>query len=353
MVCRPSRVQFPGAVYNCNQGPLPKHLSTLHFLYTQCLQLFQKMLLLPTPVWQTARENSPELCRWSRPVTQIMIMVFHAFTQSFLLVASFQIKSLLTCSSNDSAMIPRSLSKRSGKGNLEQNSRDKASSTMMKSSRLSTQPWWTLTFTLNSSLYSSPTRTWVCTLAYIPCTTRTIHSSTPSFLSAHQMTFWGTPSDASPGLQKPCRVSCWQLYTSLAAAFVQRLHLLCLCLGYSQTGNYKLTPTVWGGPQSCPGLSWPALSALDHVSFPFSMHLLCLCLGQSQTGNRRLTPTVWWGSPQSSPGLSWPALSALDYVSFPFSMHPPYLYSGRQWNSASSKRVSCHCNRLQLQGHKS
>ena len=91
--------------------------------------------------------------------------------------------------------------------------------------------------------------------------------------------------------QKPCRVSCWQLATSLAAAFVQRLHLLCLCLGYSQTGNHRLTPTVWGGPQSYPGLSWPALSALDHVGFPFSMHLLCLCLGQSQTGNRRLTPS--------------------------------------------------------------
>ena len=83
----------------------------------------------------------------------------------------------------------------SSQGNPEQNSRNKASSTMMKSSRLSTQPWWTLTFTLNSSLYSSPTRTWVGTLAYIPCTTRTIHSSTPSFLGTHQMTFWGTPSD--------------------------------------------------------------------------------------------------------------------------------------------------------------
>ena len=33
-------------------------------------------------------------------------------------------------------------------------------------------------------------------LEYIPCTRRTIHSSTPSFLSAHQMTFLGTQSNA-------------------------------------------------------------------------------------------------------------------------------------------------------------
>ena len=33
-------------------------------------------------------------------------------------------------------------------------------------------------------------------LEYIPCTRRTINSSTPSFLSAHQMTFLGTRSNA-------------------------------------------------------------------------------------------------------------------------------------------------------------
>ena len=83
------------------------------------------------------------------------------------------------------------------------------------------------------------------------------------------------------------------------------------------------------------------------------LRLLCLCLGQSQTWNPRLTPTVWWGSPQSSPGLPWPALSALDCFSFSFSMHPPYPCRGRQWNSAPSQRVTCHRKRLQLQGHRS
>ena len=74
-----------------------------------CLQPLQKMLLLPTPVRQTAHGNSPELCRRSSPVPQIMIFVFPAFTLSpFSSIASFHTKSLLTHSSSDSAMITRS-----------------------------------------------------------------------------------------------------------------------------------------------------------------------------------------------------------------------------------------------------
>ena len=103
---------------------------------------------------------------------------------------------LLTHSSSDSAMITRSSAKRSSQGTPERNSRDKASSTMMKSSGLRTDPWWTPTFTSNSSLYPSLTRIRLRAFAYIPCTSRTIHSSTPSFLSAHQMTFRGTGSNA-------------------------------------------------------------------------------------------------------------------------------------------------------------
>ena len=45
-------------------------------------------------------------------------------------------------------------------------------------------------------MYPSPTRTRLRAFAYIPCISRTIHSSTPSFLSAHQMTFRGTQSNA-------------------------------------------------------------------------------------------------------------------------------------------------------------
>ena len=56
-----------------------KRLSPLHFLCNQCLQPLQKMQLLPTPVQQTVRGNSPELCRRSRPIQQIMIFVFPKF----------------------------------------------------------------------------------------------------------------------------------------------------------------------------------------------------------------------------------------------------------------------------------
>ena len=82
-----------------------KRLSQQHFLCTQCLQLLQKMLLLPTPVRQMADGNSPELCRDPGPIPQIMIFVFPAFTvSSFSSIASFQVKSLLTHSLSDSAM---------------------------------------------------------------------------------------------------------------------------------------------------------------------------------------------------------------------------------------------------------
>ena len=107
----------------------------------------------------------------------------------------------------------------------------------------------------------------------------------------------------SPGLRKLCRVSCKQLDTSIAPAWQQTLRLLCLCLGWSQTEN------------------------------------------------SRLTPTVWWGRPKFSPRISWPALSAWDRGSLPFPMHRSYLCWGRQWNSAPSQRVPCHREWLQLRSH--
>ena len=82
VVCHPRGVQFSGTVYICNQVPLSNALSPLHFLCTQCLQPLQKMLLLPTPVRQTAHGNSPEFCKRSRRVPQSMIFVFPAFTLS-------------------------------------------------------------------------------------------------------------------------------------------------------------------------------------------------------------------------------------------------------------------------------
>ena len=155
------------------------------------------MLLLPTPVRQTVHGNLPELCKRSRTVPQIMTFVFPAFTlNSFFSMASFNIKSLLTHSSRELAMMTRSSAYRFSQGTPAQNSRDKASSTMMKSKGLITDPWWAPTFTSNSLLKPLPTRTRLLALAYIPWTNLTIHSSTPSFLRAHQITFRETRSNA-------------------------------------------------------------------------------------------------------------------------------------------------------------
>ena len=104
MVCHPWGIPWH------HVGSFVKSLSPLHFLCTKCLQPLQKMLLLPTPVRQRAHGNSPELCRKPRPVPQIMIIVFPAFTLSpFSSIASLQIKSLLTHSSSHSVMITSSV----------------------------------------------------------------------------------------------------------------------------------------------------------------------------------------------------------------------------------------------------
>ena len=55
-------------------------------------------------------------------------------------------------------------------------SRDKASSTMMKSSGLSTGLWCTLTFASNSSLRPLPTRTQLRKFSYIPLTVNKFHN---------------------------------------------------------------------------------------------------------------------------------------------------------------------------------
>ena len=93
-------------------------------------------------------------------------------------------------------MITRSSAKNSSQGTPTLKSLDKASSTMIKSSGLRTEPWCTPTPTSNSSPYSEPTLTRLRALLYIACTRRTIHSSTPTFLIAHHKTFRGTRSNA-------------------------------------------------------------------------------------------------------------------------------------------------------------
>ena len=127
----------------------------------------------------------------ARPVPQIMTFVFPAFTLNPVFsMASFHIRSLLTHSSRESAILTRSSAYKFSQGTPARNSFEKASKV------LSRDPWWTQNFTSNSLLKPSPTRTRLCALAYIPWTNRTIHSSTPSFLRAHQITIRGTRSNA-------------------------------------------------------------------------------------------------------------------------------------------------------------
>ena len=72
-------------------------MGPLHFLFTQCLHPLHWMLLLPSPVRQTARGNLLELCSRLKPVSHIMILVFPVFTFSpFLSIPSVQVSSLRT-----------------------------------------------------------------------------------------------------------------------------------------------------------------------------------------------------------------------------------------------------------------
>ena len=127
---------------------------------------------------------------------------------------------------------------------------------MMKSRGLSTEPWWTPTFTSNFTVPLTNTDN-SPRIGIHP-----LHQSHNLLLHTQVFsapTRW--PSEAldqmpSPGLRKPCRVSCWQ-------------------------------PTIWWShPQSSPGLSWPALSAWDCGSFPFQ----CISLTLVEADNETLLP---------------------------------------------------------------
>ena len=114
---------------------------------------------------------------------------------------------------------------------------------------------------------------------------------------------------------------------------------LCRCCCPLQCNRrHKETPLNSAGGPGPYHRSWSSsylhlLSVLSPPLLPFkssaSWHIPW-AIQWSQTGNHRLTPTVWWGCPQSSPGLSWPTLSAWDQGSCPFPMPPPYPCRGRQ-----------------------
>ena len=124
-----------------------------------------------------------------------IIFVFPMFTRGpFSSISVFHVCTFTSSSSMDSALIIRSSAYRSSHGQPVRNSLDRASNTMMKSSGLRTEPWWTPTPTPNSSLYPSPTLTLLLIPLYMDWTRRTSHSSVPSLRIAHQMTSRGTRS---------------------------------------------------------------------------------------------------------------------------------------------------------------
>ena len=92
-----------------------------------------------------------------------------------------------------------------------------ASITIMKSSKLSTEPWCTPTFTPNHSL-THPPYDLILVLAclYMAITALTNHSSTPNFLMAHSTTFLGTLLKAfSRSTNAHHSFLCFPLYLSL------------------------------------------------------------------------------------------------------------------------------------------
>ena len=120
---------------------------------------------LPTPIQHTAHGNLPESCRISSPSPEAMNFVLVMFTWRPLdSNPSFHALTCSTHSSREVAMITRSFAKSSSQGTPTLKSLDKASSTMIISRGLRTEPWWTPTPTSNSSLYSEPTLTRLCAL---------------------------------------------------------------------------------------------------------------------------------------------------------------------------------------------
>ena len=162
-------------------------LMLLLFLCTQRLQPPQKIALeLPTPDWQTPQGYFPDFFSTSRLMPDSIIFVFPMFTRRpFFSISVFHVCTFTSSSSMDSALIIRPSAYSSSYGQPVRNSLDRASNTMMKSSGVRTEPWWTPTPTPNSSLYPSPTLTLLLTSLYMDWTRRTSHSSIPSLRIAH------------------------------------------------------------------------------------------------------------------------------------------------------------------------
>ena len=108
---------------------------------TQQLQPEQRIELPPTPCLQTPHGNRPASFSVSRPVPDIKTLVLAMFTRRpFFSRFNFHSFSFDSSTSGFSAVITRSSAYRSSQGHPVLNSVERASSTIMNSSRHSTEP---------------------------------------------------------------------------------------------------------------------------------------------------------------------------------------------------------------------
>ena len=238
--------------------------------------------------------TSSELCRRPRPVPQIIIFVFLALTQSFLLHCFFPNQetpdTFLEWFNDDNKVIGirAELVWQGFKHNDEEQQAE-------------------YRVFLNTNLHFKLFTVPLINMDMAPLISiHPLHQSHNPNQVFSVPTWWpfkALHQNPSPGLQKSWRVSCLQLDT-LTDAWLQRLHLL------------------------------------------------CFCQGQSQTGNRRLTPTVWWGSPQSSQHFHDLLYQLYTALVSPFPCIPLNLVEADN-ETAPSQRVPCHRKWLQLRGHRS
>ena len=108
VVCHPRGVQFPGTVYICSQGLFSSAgahcISCAASAYTHC----RRCCCCPLQCDRRRMEARLNSAGVQSRTADHYICLSCIYSQSFLLHCSFHVKSLLTHSSSDSAMITRS-----------------------------------------------------------------------------------------------------------------------------------------------------------------------------------------------------------------------------------------------------
>ena len=248
------------------------------------------MLLLPSPMWQTAQGNSPELCRRSMPVQQIMIFVFPAFTLSSFSSSQEPPDIFLKLFS----MITRSSARSQSGTHL----------TSLQTQRWRAAGWVpSLDEHNNLKLFTVPLTNidMVLHIGIHPLPGPVAQSTSP-----HQVfsapTRW--PSKALNQMPSPFL---WESCSLLLAA----RYFSCSCLFAS------FVPLLWTNP------NWESGTDTNCLMRPSTI----------------LSRTFMTCSVSLRPGYC------------PCPEHPSYPCRGRQWNSAPSWRVPCHRKWLQLQMH--